>query len=88
MSRYTVPDISHDLREIPAHTTSPRLAARIVNNDLLLDGVPGLNRAGFATTYMEPEIEAVMIKNLVRCQRSVSLVGADFPMGTAEKHHA
>ncbi len=41
------------------------VAARSVQDDLLLDGTPALNLAGFATTYMEEEVERVMLKNLV-----------------------
>jgi glutamate decarboxylase len=38
---------------------------RIIQDDLLLDGSPALNLAGFANTYMEPEIEKLMFENLV-----------------------
>lgn len=47
-------------RKIPAH-----IAAHSVQDDLLLEGNPGLNLAGFHTTYMEDEIEELMRKNLV-----------------------
>lgn len=41
-------------------------AARFIQDELLLDGTQALNLAGFATTYMESEIEDLMLKNLVR----------------------
>ena len=41
-------------------------AARFIQDELLLDGAPALNLAGFATTYMGSEVEDLMLKNLVR----------------------
>lgn len=41
------------------------VAAQFVQDKLLLDGVPALNLAGFATTFIESYVENLMIKNLV-----------------------
>lgn len=51
--------------EMNEGTVSAQNAARSIEDELLLDGVPALNLGGFATTYMEPEIEELMLKNLV-----------------------
>jgi glutamate decarboxylase len=45
--------------EIPART-----AARLVHDELLMDGTPALNLASFVTTYMEEEAEKLMLENL------------------------
>ncbi|GAA5909619.1 hypothetical protein JCM5296_002371 [Sporobolomyces johnsonii] len=41
-----------------------RLAQRFVQDELLLDASPALNLASFVTTYMEPEVEQLMLQNL------------------------
>ena len=51
--------------EMDEGTVSAENATRSIQDDLLLDCVPALNLGGFATTYMEPEIEELMLKNLV-----------------------
>ena len=51
--------------EMDEGTVSAQDAARSIQNELLLDVIPALNLGGFATTYMEPEIEELMLKNLV-----------------------
>lgn len=51
--------------EMDEGTVSAQNAARSIQDELLLDVVPALNLGGFATTYMEPEIEELMLKNLV-----------------------
>lgn len=51
--------------EMEEGTISAQSAARSIQDELLLDSVPALNLGGFATTYMEPEIEELMLKNLV-----------------------
>lgn len=67
MAQYVIPRISsYYVSELPENSSSPRDAAKVVNNDLILDSVPSLNLAGFATIYMEPEGEQLMLKNLVR----------------------
>ena len=54
---------------IPDWTTPPEIAARLVRGDLLLDGSARLNLATFVTTWMEPEVSALMAetfdKNIV-----------------------
>lgn len=42
----------------------PRHAARFVHDELLMDGTPALNLASFVTTYMEEEVEKLMVDNL------------------------
>jgi glutamate/tyrosine decarboxylase-like PLP-dependent enzyme len=42
-----------------------RQAVCLIQDELLLDGNPALNLAGFANTFMEPEIEPLMAANLV-----------------------
>jgi glutamate decarboxylase len=53
------PDAMPKLR-IPEEETSPELAARLVRNDLVLDGSARLNLATFVTTWMEPEAASLM----------------------------
>jgi glutamate decarboxylase len=45
---------------LPDGSMDPREAARIVQDELLLDGNARLNLATFVTTWMEPEAEALM----------------------------
>lgn len=49
---------------LPADSMDPRLAQRIVEDELLLDGNARLNLATFVTTWMEPEAEAVIMHSL------------------------
>lgn len=42
------------------------VAAQFVQDEPLLEGVPALNFAGFATTFIESYVENLMIKNPVR----------------------
>jgi glutamate decarboxylase len=45
----------------------PALAAmRLVNQELVLDGIPERNLATFVTTWMEPEAQQIIAKNLHR----------------------
>ena len=53
------PDAMPKLR-IPDDSTSPEIAARLVRNDLILDGSARLNLATFVTTWMEPEAASLM----------------------------
>src|SRR4051794_39670534 len=53
------PDAMPKLR-IPHDSTSPEVAARLVRNDLVLDGSARLNLATFVTTWMEPEASSLM----------------------------
>lgn len=41
-------------------------AARFIQDELLLDGIPAPNLAGLRTTYMGSEVDDLMLKNLVR----------------------
>jgi len=54
---------------IPEGPTPPEIAARLVRGDLILDGSARLNLATFVTTWMEPEVSALMAetfeKNMV-----------------------
>lgn len=43
-------------------------AARFIQDELLLDGAPAFNLAGFATTYMDSSVDDRTLKNLVCCQ--------------------
>ena len=48
---------SHEMRE---DEMEPRIAYRLIHDELALDGNPFLNLASFVTTYMEPEAEKLM----------------------------
>lgn len=48
---------SHEMRE---EEMDPRIAYRLIHDELALDGNPFLNLASFVTTYMEPEAEKLM----------------------------
>ncbi|KAM0746541.1 glutamate decarboxylase [Meredithblackwellia eburnea MCA 4105] len=50
--------------ELAEHELDPRIAARFVSDELLMDGSPALNLASFVTTYMEEEAEKLMLQNL------------------------
>lgn len=58
-------DPASSLYEIAEGTISAQHAVRVIQDDLLLDGTPALNLAGFANTFVEPEIEQLMFKNFV-----------------------
>ena len=45
---------------LPETTTDPEVAARLVRDELILDGSARLNLATFVTTWMEPEAAALM----------------------------
>ncbi|KAF2189005.1 glutamate decarboxylase [Zopfia rhizophila CBS 207.26] len=57
-------DILPSLDELRQESLPAKEAACFIQDDLLLDGNPALNLAGFANTFMEPEIEQLMTKNL------------------------
>lgn len=42
-----------------------RTAARFIHDHLLMDGSPALNLASFVTTYMEEEVEKLMMEQYV-----------------------
>ena len=46
--------------KIPHNERSPRIAYALVHDELLLDGNARQNLATFCTTWMEPEVQALM----------------------------
>lgn len=54
------------LRSIPDSGLSAEEAVSCVRSDLDEDVVPSQNLAGFHNTFMEPEIEELMLQHLVR----------------------
>jgi glutamate decarboxylase len=46
-------------KEIPKEA-----AYQIINDELLLDGIPRLNLASFVTTWMEPECDKLIMASL------------------------
>ena len=52
--------------EIPAEGVEPVVAMRIINQEIVLDGIPERNLATFVTTWMEPEAQQVIAENLHR----------------------
>ncbi|KAJ5174262.1 Glutamate decarboxylase 4 [Penicillium canariense] len=48
------------LHEMPEREMPRQIAARMIKDELSLDGNPKLNLASFVTTYMEEEIEDIM----------------------------
>jgi glutamate decarboxylase len=59
--RYQAPD-----REFPVAGMPPVDAMRLLEEELILDGLPMRNLATFVTTWMEPEAERVIAENLHR----------------------
>jgi glutamate decarboxylase len=49
---------------LPDGTTDPEIAARLVRDELILDGSARLNLATFVTTWMEPEAAELMADTL------------------------
>jgi glutamate decarboxylase len=60
--------ITHDAptRDFPAEGMDPLPAYRLIDQDLLLDGIPERNLATFVTTWMEPEAQRLVAENLHR----------------------
>ncbi len=52
--------------EFPAHGMEPLSAMRMIEEDLILDGIPERNLATFVTTWMEPEAQQLIVRNLHR----------------------
>src|SRR4051794_34370285 len=52
--------------KLPDHGMPATEAMRLVNEELVLDGIPERNLATFVTTWMEPEAERVIAENLHR----------------------
>src|SRR4051794_19853354 len=62
--RFLVEDAPSD--EIPEDAMSPVDAMRLIEEDLVLDGIPERNLATFVTTWMSPEAEKIISENLHR----------------------
>lgn len=58
-SRYAALDLPR--YEMPDKEMPPKVAYRLIKDDLTLDGTPTLNLASFVTTYMEDEAEKLMV---------------------------
>ena len=52
--------------ELPEHGMPPLDAMRLIDEELILDGIPMRNLATFVTTWMEPEAQRVIAENLHR----------------------
>ena len=52
--------------ELPARGMEPTDALRLIEQDLVLDGIPERNLATFVTTWMEPEAQQLIAENLHR----------------------
>ena len=50
----------------PAETMDPLPAYRLIDQELVLDGIPERNLATFVTTWMEPEAQRLITENLYR----------------------
>lgn len=49
---------------LPPEGISAQAAYQVIHDELQLDGQPDLNLSSFVTTWMEPEVEKLMIENL------------------------
>jgi glutamate decarboxylase len=52
--------------KLPEHGMPPVDAMRLLEEDLVLDGIPMRNLATFVTTWMEPEAQRLIAENLYR----------------------
>ena len=52
--------------KIPAVGVEPLVAKRVIEQDIVLDGIPERNLATFVTTWMEPEVQEIIAENLHR----------------------
>ncbi len=52
--------------QIPASGTEPLIAKRLIEQEVVLDGIPERNLATFVTTFMEPEAQEIIAENLHR----------------------
>jgi glutamate decarboxylase len=52
--------------EIPATGAGPVIAMRLIEEEIVLDGIPERNLATFVTTWMEPEVQRLISENLHR----------------------
>ena len=51
---------------LPEHFVAPREAQLMIEEELVLDGIPERNLATFVTTWMPPEAQAIIAENLHR----------------------
>ncbi|MES1212557.1 MAG: glutamate decarboxylase, partial [Leifsonia sp.] len=47
----------------PAHSQPPREVYQLIHDELLLDGVARMNLATFCTTWVEPEVQQLMVES-------------------------
>ncbi|KAK9763926.1 hypothetical protein K7432_008996 [Basidiobolus ranarum] len=50
--------------DMPSDEMPPKVAYKLIKDELALDGNPVLNLASFVTTYMEEEVEKLMAENM------------------------
>ena len=50
--------------KIPDHGMPPIAAMRLIEEEMVLDGIPERNLATFVTTFMEPEAQEIIAKSL------------------------
>ncbi|WVZ16038.1 hypothetical protein V8G54_013604 [Vigna mungo] len=50
--------------KMPDHSIPKDAAYQLINDELMLDGLPRLNLASFVTTWMEPECEKLILASL------------------------
>src|SRR4051794_4956938 len=53
-------------RKLPEHGMRGLDAMRLIDEELILDGIPQRNLATFVTTWMEPEAQRLIAENLHR----------------------
>ncbi len=63
-NRFLLEDAPDD--ELPAGGMDPIEAMRLIDEELVLDGIPERNLATFVTTWMEPEAQRIIAENLHR----------------------
>ncbi|MDA8101960.1 MAG: glutamate decarboxylase [Nitrospiraceae bacterium] len=63
---YSARDLSEEIPRyrLPERSSSPRVVAQLIEDELNLDGNASLNLASFVTTWMEPEAESLMARTL------------------------
>src|SRR3954454_3397853 len=50
----------------PAHEQPPREVYQLIHDELLLDGVARMNLATLCTTWVEPEVQQLIVESLVK----------------------
>lgn len=78
-SKYAGEDLPR--HEMPEREMPAAVAHRMIKDDLTLDGTPTLNLASFVTTYMEKEVEELMVYVSPRFMpaSSLTLIVTPFP---------